>query len=66
MEITSVVPQGSVLGSIFFLVYINDMAKYTNHSSVTQFADDTIIYLTLIAENDKEKLQEELQALERW
>ena len=49
VEITSMVPQDSVLGPIFFLIYINDMAEYTKHSSVRLFADDAIIYLTLTA-----------------
>ena len=66
VEITSGVPQGSVLGTIFFLIYINNMAEYTKHSSVRLFADDTIIYLILTAENDCEKLKEDCQALERW
>ena len=62
MEITCRVAQGSVLGPIFFLICINDMTEYTKHSSVRLFEDDTIIYLTLTAEND-EKLQEDLT---RW
>ena len=67
VEITSGVPHGSVLGHIFFfLIYINDMAEYTKHSSVRLIADNTIIYLTLMAEHDCEKPEEELQALETW
>ena len=65
VEMTSGVPQGSSLGCIFFLIYINDIAEYTKHSSVRLFADNTIIYLILTAENKCEKLQEDFQALER-
>ena len=42
------------------------MAEYTKHSSVRLFAHYAIIYITLIEENDYDKIQEDLQALERW
>ena len=66
VEITSGVSQSSVPGPIFFLNYINDMAGYSKQSSVRLFADNTTIYLTITKDNDCEKLQEDLQALERW
>ena len=52
VEITPGVTQGSVLGPIFLPININNMTEYTNHSSVRLFTDNTIINLTLIAEND--------------
>ena len=66
VPVTSGVPQGSVLGPILFLIFIDDMPEYTKHSQIRLFADDTIVYLTVSATNDCEKLQDDLKRLEKW
>ena len=43
-EINYGVPQGSVLGPIFFFLFINDMEKVIKHSQICLFADDTVLY----------------------
>ena len=45
--IQSGVPQGSVLGPLLFLIYINDLEKYTK-SNITFFDDDTMLFFSLI------------------
>ena len=63
--VISGVPQGSVLGPILFLVFINDMPE-TIKARCRLFADDSIVYRPVRNTNDCEGLQEDLNALQRW
>ena len=64
--VTSGVPQGTVLGPILFLLYINDLPECISNSTVQLFADDCILYRQIDSTADCVKLQDELNALQHW
>ena len=65
IAVSSGVPQGSVLETIFFLAYINDLPEQVR-SRVRLFADDTAMYHALDNYADSEILQKDLEILENW
>jgi hypothetical protein len=65
-KVTSWVPQGTILGPILFLIYINDFLNGIS-SPTKLFADDTKVYRGLIdLEKDKQILQSDLDRMTDW
>ena len=63
--VRSGVPQGSVLGPILFLLYINDLPDNLQ-SNIKLFADDTKLYRKIENANDANALQTDLNSLLEW
>ena len=64
-QVTSGVPQGTVLGPLLFLIYINDLPDAVS-SDVRLFADDCIMYKEIKTAKDQDALQNGIDSLCKW
>ena len=64
-DILSGIPQGSVLGPILFVIFINGLPDVVR-STVKIVADDTKLFHAILTPEDREKLQQDLDHLLQW
>ena len=65
-EVSSGIPQGSVLGPVLFVVYINTMVESVTDSELYLFADDAKVYHIINNEQDSIELQADLDRMCKW
>ncbi|RVE44642.1 hypothetical protein evm_010728 [Chilo suppressalis] len=63
---TSGVPQGSILGPVLFLIFVNDIPEIVKHSKCSIFADDLKLCRPIKSQDDVNLLQNDLDAIQEW
>ena len=65
--VLSGVPQGTVLGPLMFLLYVNDIGDKVSPQTTTKlFADDCLLYRTINSVADATQLQQDLDTMVDW
>ena len=65
-DVLSGVPQGTVLAALLFIIMISDIDENIKESIVRCFADDTRVSKKIEKEEDKKKLQDDLNRIYKW
>ena len=69
LTVTHGVPQGSILGSLLFSLYMNDLPSVVKFSRVESYVDDTKVYLSSSSEiinSCLAKVSEDLRLITSW
>ncbi len=65
-SVLSGIPQGSVLGPLLFVLFVNEMPEAVHTCITMMFADDTKLFTQIKDESDVAKLQDDIDNLQAW
>ena len=61
------VPQGSILGPLLFIIYVNEMPNIVKHCEIILYADDTLLYYSSNSAKDiEQRINEDLLSISKW
>ena len=66
LPVTVGVPQGSILGPLLFIIYVNDMPNVIKHCKIILYADDTLYYSSTSANDINKYVNEDLNLISQW
>ena len=66
LPVSSGVPQGSILGPFFFIIFINDLADVVSSSEIALYADDSKLFKVIKSQDHRHGLQADLQRVSLW
>ena len=66
LPISTGVPQGSVLGTLLFLIYINDLPLVSNIVYMIMYADDATLYCNVNQDTTADVINVELFKINQW
>ena len=68
ISVTSGVPQGSVLGPLLFLIYIDDVTRVplSDGTKLVLYADDMLLYREIVCPEDYTVLQNDINTVNNW
>ena len=66
LSVDSGVPQGSILGPLLFILYVDDIKSIVQTSSLRLFADDICLYSQISSVDNCLKLQDDLSRIHSW